>query len=88
MSAQQYIFNINAIRSRKNKYITFARSTVISSEIETKYSFGLDSLKDCLKQQKLPMKRDTSNGLNGRKIEVQFLKDLKNYLNSLQSFGL
>lgn len=49
MSEQQYIFNINAIRSRKNKSIAFARG-IVSSEIETKYSYGLDSLKDCLKQ--------------------------------------
>lgn len=53
MSEQEDIFNINTIRSKKNKSITFAGgSTLTSSETETKDSYGLDSLKHCLKQQK------------------------------------
>lgn len=39
MSAQQDIFNINTIRSGKNKSITFVRSsTLVSFKTETKES--------------------------------------------------
>ena len=57
MSEQQNSFNINTCRSRKNKSITFVRrSILISFETETKDSYGLDSLKDCLQQRKVSTK--------------------------------
>lgn len=90
MSEQQNSFNINTCRSRKNKSITFVRrSILISFETETKDSYGLDSLKDCLQQRKVSTKGQMYQWLKWakKKIEVKFLKDLENYLNLLQSFS-
>lgn len=51
MSVQEDIVNINTNRFRKDESITIAGlSTLRSSKTETKDFYGLDSLKDCLKQ--------------------------------------
>lgn len=75
---QEDIVNINTNRFRKDESIIVAGgSTLRSSETETKDFYGLDSLKDSQAIENFHKRTDASNGLNGGKTKVKFLKDLK-----------